>query len=111
MALNYVGYTYAEKNERLEHALGLINRALLIDPDNAYYIDSRAWVFYQMEKYEDALKELKRALDIVEDRVILEHLGDVYMKLEEPEKARAAYKKALECDAKNKNLRTKLKDL
>ncbi|MGB3478893.1 MAG: tetratricopeptide repeat protein [bacterium] len=111
MALNYVGYTYAEKNERLEHALGLINRALLIDPNNAYYIDSRAWVFYQMEKYEDALKELKRALDIVEDRVILEHLGDVYMKLEEPEKARAAYKKALECDAKNKNLRTKLKDL
>lgn len=111
MALNYVGYTYAEKNERLEYALGLIDRALLLDPNNAYYIDSRGWVFYKMGKYEDALEELKRAADIVEDRVILEHLGDVYMKLGKPEKARAAYKKALEFDSKNKNLRTKLKDL
>ncbi len=111
MALNYVGYTYAEKNERLEYALGLIDRALLLDPNNAYYIDSRGWVFYKMGKYEDALEELKRAADIVEDRVILEHLGDVYMKLGKPEKARAAYEKALEFDSKNRNLRTKLKDL
>lgn len=111
VALNYVGYTYAEKNERLEYALDLIDRALLIDPNNAYYIDSRGWVFYQMGKYEDALEELERAADIVEDGVILEHLGDVYIKLGEPEKARAVYKKALEFDSKNKGLRAKLKGL
>ncbi|GAI64169.1 unnamed protein product, partial [marine sediment metagenome] len=64
-ALNYVGYTYAEQNDSLEYALQLINKALLIEKDNGYYIDSRGWVFYQMGKYDEALEELKNASPIV----------------------------------------------
>jgi tetratricopeptide (TPR) repeat protein len=106
--LNYVGYTFAQKNERLEYALELIDRALLLDPNNGYFLDSRGWVFYQMGEYEKALEDLKRATDIVEDAVILEHLGDVFMKLGEPGKAREVYKKALEFDPDNKNLKNKI---
>ncbi len=110
-ALNYVGYTYAEKNERLEYALQLIDKALLIDPGNAYYIDSRGWVYYQMGEYEKALIDLERATSIVEDAVILEHLGDVYMKLEKPKKARQAYEKALKYEPDSKGLKIKIEFL
>lgn len=110
-ALNYVGYSYAEQNDSLEYALQLINKALLIEKDNGYYIDSRGWVFYQMGKYDEALEELKNASAIIEDAVILEHLGDVYLKLNDSEKAKEAYEKALEYDFENSVLKEKLQKL
>ena len=109
VALNYVGYTYAERNDSLEYALELVNRALAIDVNNGYYIDSRGWIFYMMGKYEDALKELKRASEIVEDAVIFEHLGDVYIKLDDQRRAKDAYERALEFEPENKELRRKLR--
>ena len=108
VALNYVGYTYAEQNDSLDFALQLINRALEIDKDNGYYIDSRGWVYYMMGRYEEAAQELMKAAAIVEDAVIYEHLGDVYRELDEPDEARKAYEKALEMDPQNHTLREKL---
>jgi tetratricopeptide (TPR) repeat protein len=110
-AFNYIGYTYAEKNERLDYALSLIDKALSIDPGNGYYIDSRGWVYYQLGEYEKARIDLERATSIVEDAVILEHLGDVYIKLKEPEKARQAYEKALEYEPDSKGLKNKIQNL
>jgi tetratricopeptide (TPR) repeat protein len=111
VALNYVGYTYAEQNDSLEYALQLINKALLIEGNNGHYIDSRAWVFYKMGRYEEALKELKKAAGIIEDAVIFEHLGDVYLKLDDIEKARDAYEKALEHEPESKILKEKLQHI
>ncbi len=111
VALNYVGYTYAERDDSLEYALELIDRALASDADNGYYIDSRGWVFYKMGRFEEALKELERARGIVEDAVILEHLGDVYRELGRSAAAREAYEKALEIEPGNRELRLKLKQV
>ncbi|UCD05953.1 MAG: tetratricopeptide repeat protein [candidate division WOR-3 bacterium] len=108
VALNYIGYTYAERNDSLEYALRLIDRALEIDADNGYYTDSRGWVLYKMGRLEEALHELKRASEIVEDAVILEHLGDVYRELGESNAALDAYKRALEIEPGNKALRSKI---
>ncbi len=107
-ALNYVGYTYAERAESLEYALNLIERALSIEPNNGYFIDSRGWVYYQKGDYESALSDLKRASELVEDAVILEHLGDVYVKLNEIEKAIEVYQKILSLEPQNKNIKNKL---
>ena len=108
VALNYVGYTYTEQNDSLEYALSLIDKALSIEENNGYYIDSRGWVFYQMGRYEEAMAELKKASELVEDAVVLEHLGDVYLKLNDIERAKQAYEKALILDAKNKAVKEKL---
>jgi tetratricopeptide (TPR) repeat protein len=111
VALNYVGYSYAERRDSLEYALELVNRALAIEVDNGYYIDSRGWIFYMMGRYEDALVELQRASEIVEDAVIFEHLGDVYLKLGEPSKAKDAYEKALEMEPQKKDIKAKLNEI
>lgn len=111
VALNYVGYTLAEQNDSLEYALELINRALVLEGDNAYYLDSRGWVFYQMGRYEAALEELKKAAQLAEDAIIFEHLGDIYMKLNDPTNAATAYQRALEQDPQNQKIRKKLEQL
>ncbi len=108
VALNYVGYLYAERNDSLEYALGLINKAIAFEDTNGYYIDSRGWVYYQMGKYEEALIELKRASELASDAAIFEHLGDVYRELNESEKAKKAYEKALDLDPKSKAVKEKL---
>jgi tetratricopeptide (TPR) repeat protein len=111
VALNYVGYTYAERSDSLDYALELVNRALEIEVDNGYYIDSRGWIFYMMGRYEDALNELQRASEITEDAVIFEHLGDVYLKLEDRSKATDAYQRALEIEPGNKDIKRKLSEV
>ncbi len=108
VALNYVGYSYAERSDSLEYALELINRALSLEENNGYYIDSRGWVLYQMGRYEEALVDLRRAAELTQDAVILEHLGDVYMKLNDLPHAKNAYQKALKYDANSKSLKDKL---
>uniref|UniRef100_A0A7C6EGG9 Tetratricopeptide repeat protein n=1 Tax=candidate division WOR-3 bacterium TaxID=2052148 RepID=A0A7C6EGG9_UNCW3 len=110
-ALNYVGYTYAERGEKLDYALELVERALSIEPNNGYIIDSRGWVYYQKGDYNSALLDLKRASELVEDAVIFEHLGDVYLKLNEFEKAIEMYNKVLNLDPKNKAVKHKLSNL
>lgn len=110
-ALNYVGYSLAEEKKDLEYALELIDRALSLEGKNGYYIDSRGWVLYQMGRYEDARNELERATGFVEDAVILEHLGDVYIKLSEFGEARDAYQRALKLEPDNKNLQEKIRKL
>ncbi len=111
VALNYIGYTYAERNDSLEYALRLVDRALQVDRDNGYYIDSKGWIFFMMGRYEDAVTELEKASQIVEDAVIFEHLGDTYQKLSQPDRARDAYKKASELDPANRILKEKLLQL
>ncbi len=110
-ALNYVGYTYAERAESLNYALELIERAISIEPNNGYIIDSRGWVYYQLGDYESALSDLIKASELVEDVVILEHLGDVYVKLNNIEKAIEAYQKVLNLEPRNKKIRIKLTNL
>jgi len=110
-AMNFVGYTLAERNERLDYALELIERALSLESHNAYFIDSRAWVFFKMKRYEDALHDLLRAIDIVEDALLFEHLGDVYHKLDDPERAQQAYERALQLEPDSRTLLRKIKQL
>lgn len=106
-ALNYVGYTYAEEGTKLEDALHLIQRAVAMEDTNGYYIDSLGWVYFMMGRYEEAVEQLEKAASRVEDGVVLEHLGDAYLKVNDREKAKEAYEKGLKKDPKSKSLKQK----
>ena len=96
-ALNYLGYTYADKGIRLKEAEGLIQKALVIRPEDGYIVDSLGWVYYKQGRYDKALQELERAQKLIpDDPVILEHLGDAYQKVEDYPRALEAYKRARE---------------
>jgi tetratricopeptide (TPR) repeat protein len=104
-ALNYLGYTYADKGVRLNEALDLIQRALKIKSNDGYYIDSLAWVYYRMGETQKALDELKKAISLVpDDPVIHEHLGEVYLNAQMMKEAREEWIRSLELDPNNDDL-------
>jgi tetratricopeptide (TPR) repeat protein len=80
-ALNYLGYMFADQNMRLSEAQDLIKRALDLEPNNYAFLDSMGWVYYRMNKLDDAERELTRSIQIEsKDPTIHDHLGDVYFK-------------------------------
>ena len=105
-ALNYLGYYYVEREIKLDEAMGLIKRAVSLQPDNGYYVDSLAWAHYKMGRAQEALVQLKRAITLVpNDPVIVQHLGEVYLTLGYRDEARKAWERSLELDPDNQELR------
>ena len=107
---NYLGYMWAEQNIHLEEAEDAIKRALQLDPGNGAYLDSMAWVEYRQGKFEQALENLKRAVQNLprEDPVVFDHLGDTYSKLNRMSQAIEAWQKAHTLDPSNKALAAKI---
>lgn len=94
-ALNHLGYTWAERGENIDEAEKLIRRALEMHPDNAAIIDSLAWVYYRRGDYAAAVRELEKAsAHGGRDPVIVEHLGDVYLKVGRDVDADRSYRDA-----------------
>ena len=111
-ALNFIGYSWADRGIRLDEAEDMIIRALGFKPDSGYIIDSLGWVRFKKNQYESALEHLKRANELLpDDPAILEHLGDVHLKMEQRERARDYYHRAVERDPDNMILKQKLDDL
>jgi tetratricopeptide (TPR) repeat protein len=95
-ALNFLGYSLAERKLRLEEALGMIERALVIDAWNGAYLDSLGWVYFQMGRFDEAREPLERAArELPNDPTVLEHLGDLYLGLGERGRALVAWDRAL----------------
>lgn len=111
-ALNYLGYTWAEKGQNLDEAEALIRRALEVDPDDGYYVDSLGWVQFRRGHFDEAVATLEHAVELVpEDPVITEHLGDAYAKAGKKQRAIETYRRALELDASKAEVRRKLEEL
>lgn len=95
-ALNYLGYTFAEENTNLDRAEKLILRAIEIDSENAYYLDSLGWVYYMRGDYQLALDKFQESVNIVNsDAVIMEHYGITLLKLGRQSEGIIALKRAL----------------
>jgi Flp pilus assembly protein TadD len=95
-ALNNLGYFLVERNERLDEALGMIQRAVRAEPTNASFLDSLGWAFFKLGRFEEAERNLIEAARLDQtSAAIQEHLGDIYQKRGKNELARAAWQKAL----------------
>jgi Flp pilus assembly protein TadD len=95
-ALNFLGYAYAERGERLEEAQGYVERALKVEPDNGYFLDSLGWVLFKRGDLPRAVTTLERADRLAgPEPTILDHLGDAYRRAQRPADAARAWKRAL----------------
>ena len=110
-ALNYLGYSYADRGIRIDQAVSLTKQAVALKPDNGYYVDSLGWAFFKSGMLTEALVELKRAATLVgDDPVIYEHLGDIYAKQQRLSDAREAWLHALELDPTNHKLMDRFRE-
>ena len=94
-ALNALGYTLADRNERLDEAFVLVSRALELRPDSPAILDSMGWVLYRQGDLERAAAYLRRALQLNQDDEIAAHLGEVLWVSGERADAQAVWREAL----------------
>jgi Flp pilus assembly protein TadD len=94
-AYNALGYTLADRNERLPEARELIEQALKLAPDDAFIMDSMGWVLFRQGDNEGALKWLKRAYSLRPDAEIAAHLGEVMWAMGQRGDAQKLWKQAI----------------
>lgn len=95
-ALNFLGYSLAERGLQLEESERMVVQALKIKPGDPYYTDSLAWIYFQQARYKKALAQQRKALKkLSSDPVITEHLGDILWKTGDTEGARKAWRRAI----------------
>ncbi|MGE0527431.1 MAG: tetratricopeptide repeat protein [Bdellovibrionales bacterium] len=114
-ALNYLAYTYAELGTRLEEAETLANRALKIQPNDAYILDTIGWIHFKRGEMETAIKYLEAAFRLKPDEsIIAEHLGDAYLRHQMWQKAQKMYNRAVQLegdDGRHQKIREKLANI
>ncbi len=114
-ALNYLAYTYAEEGKHLSSAEKLAQKAMLLQPNDPYILDTMGWVLFKQGRVGDAIQYLEAAYKLNNhESVIAEHLGDAYDVFELTDKAKQMYERAaaIEHDpAKESEIRAKLLSL
>lgn len=106
--LNSLGYVYAEEGKNLDEAEKLIKKALVAEPDSGAYLDSLGWVYFKKKDYPKAEEYLKKAINYQDDPVIYEHLGDLYITLDNKAKALEYYQNGLSKFPANIELKEKI---
>lgn len=101
-ALNALGYTLTDRTNRHQEALALINKAVELTPNDAFYLDSLAWVHYRLGHLEQAERFMKQAVAIQSDPEFLAHLGEILWQQGKYVEAKKAWNDGLKKDRKNK---------
>jgi len=101
---NALGYSLADRNERLPEARKLLERASELGPDDPYIMDSLAWVKYRQGELQPAADLLKTAYSKAPEAEIGAHLGEVLWQLGQHEEARKTWTEAAKVEPENPTL-------
>ena len=82
LVLNYLGYSWVDQGLHLDEAFKMLRRAVELQPEDGYIVDSLGWAHYKLGHYDEAVKLLERAIELKPgDPVINDHLGDAYWRV------------------------------
>ena len=105
--LNYLAYSWIEKEINIDQALKMLKRANTLKKNDGYIIDSLGWAYYKNQNYIDAEKFLQEAVEIMPlDPIINDHYADTLWMLKKNIQARYVWNYILSLD----NAEQKLKD-
>ncbi|MFT5540100.1 MAG: tetratricopeptide (TPR) repeat protein [Alphaproteobacteria bacterium] len=94
--LNYLGYSWVDKGLNLKRALGMIDKAVQLRPNDGYIKDSLGWAHYRLRAFDRAVTHLERAVELSsQDATINDHLGDAYWQVGRRYEARFQWRRAL----------------
>jgi tetratricopeptide (TPR) repeat protein len=104
-AYNALGYTLADRNQRLDEAQQLIERALKMAPEDPFILDSMGWIKYRRGEIAESLRYLKRAYAERPDPEIAAHLGEVLWVSGSRNEAEGVWRGSLEEHPENEALK------
>ncbi|MFP6782493.1 MAG: tetratricopeptide repeat protein [Gammaproteobacteria bacterium] len=94
-ALNALGYTLADRTDRYDEAYEFVRRALILNPEDFYILDSMGWVLYRLGRLNEAVEYLTKAREIKDDPEVAAHLGEVLWVMGDKQAARDIWDSAL----------------
>lgn len=107
-AYNALGYSLAERNERLPEAYNLIDKAMKMAPGDPFIMDSMGWVQFRLGHLGEAEEMLRRAYALRSDPEIAVHLGEVLFVKGDQSGAQKMWQEAHNKDPKNDALKSTL---
>nr|WP_083638724.1 tetratricopeptide repeat protein [Rhizobium oryziradicis] len=94
--LNYLGYSWVDRNTNLQEGLEMIKKAVELKPDDGYIVDSLGWAYFRLGRFDEAVTELERAVQLkAGDATINDHLGDAYWRVGRKLEATFQWRQAL----------------
>lgn len=110
VVLNNYAYYLSQENINLDKAEKMSQKCIELEPSNATYLDTHAWVLFKRGRYLEAKFIIERAIDYdgSKSAVIVEHYGDILFFNNDIEGAVVQWKKALEIDPEAKGLLKKI---
>ena len=107
--MNYLAYSWVEKNTNVEQALVMLRKANDLSKHNGYITDSLGWALYKLKNFLEARKYLQMAIILMpRDPVINDHFGDCLWMNNHKIQARYYWKNVLKSDSADKELKKKV---
>ena len=108
--LNYLAYTWVDKNINIEKSLDMLIKANNLKTNDGYITDSLGWAYYMAKDYDKAEKFLQRAIEIMPfDPVINDHYADTLWMLNKNIQARYFWKQVLNLEDTEEKLKDTVK--
>jgi tetratricopeptide (TPR) repeat protein len=99
LILNYLGYSWVDRNMRLNEGLEFIEKAVQLKPDDGYIVDSLGWAHFRLGNYAKAVEQLERAVELrPSDPILNDHLGDALWRVGRIREAHYQWELALTLD-------------
>jgi len=110
-AYNALGYTLADRTDRLAEAVVLLDKALALAPEDPFILDSVGWAQYRSGNLARAQEFLERAFRVRQDPEIAAHLGEVLWARGMRDEAGVLWRSSLESNPHNEVLLETLRRL
>ena len=97
--LNYLAYSWLERENKIDTALKMLEKAYAARSNDPYIIDSIGWAYYLVDEYDKAENFLKRAVELMpQDPIVNDHYGDILWQLDRKIQARYFWQAVLNLD-------------
>ena len=101
--LNFLGYSWIDRNQRLPEALAMVEKAVAARPQSGAMLDSLGWAYFRLGDYKTAIEKLEAAVELEPgDPDINGHLGDAYWKAGRTIEARFQWQRVLSLEPTDK---------
>jgi len=75
--MNYLAYSWVEKNKNIEIALNMLKEANELRKHDGYITDSLGWALYKLKNFSEAKKYLEKAIILMpRDPIVNDHFAD-----------------------------------
>lgn len=106
---NALGYSFADRNMRLDEAAQLLDKAMSLAPDDPFILDSKGWLLFRQGNSAEALAALQKAYSQKPDAEIAAHMGEVLWALGRRDEALAVWREAAKAHPTNEALTATIK--